>query len=129
MQSGISTEAQRGRWLLATAIAVTLFGDAIVILLKISKSGLGASGGSAVRWFVTAALFYAVWRGQQWARWLMVGLLGLGLLLTAPGMLRSMHPLLIGVVLQLGITLALLAFPPSVSAFISHQRRRYEGNS
>ena len=127
--SPMTPEAKRGRLLLLIAIAVTLFGDGLVILLKMSRVGLVASGGSVIRWFITAALFYAVWRGHRWVRWLMVGLLGLGLLLTVPAMLRSLHPLLIAVVFQISITVALLAIPPSVSAFIDYQRERYNENT
>ena len=81
LPSTVGREVQCGGWLLAIAIGNTLFGDAVVILLKISRSGLAVSEGSVVRWLSTAALLYAVWRGHRWARWLMVGLLGLGFLL------------------------------------------------
>jgi len=74
-------------------------------------------------------LFYAVWQGHRWARWLMVGLLSLGLLLVIPPMLRTLHPLLIGVALQFAAAVSLLAFPPSVSAFLTFQRRRRNENT
>ena len=122
----ITPEAKRGKVFLIIAFAVTLFGDFCVVLLKILHIGLVPSSvGSILRWFITTALFYAIWRGHRWVRWLMVGLLGLGLLLTVPAMLRTFDPLLIGIVLQFGITVALLAFPPSVSAFMEYQRARY----
>jgi len=126
----ITPEAQRGRLFLLIAFAVTLFGDLCIIALKISRVGFTpASVGSVLRWFITAALFYAIWRGHRWVRWLVVGLLGLGLLLTVPAMLRTLHPLVIGVVLQFRITVALLAFPRSVSAFIDYQSVRYKGDT
>ena len=126
----MTPEEQRGRLLLLIAFAVTLLGDFCVIALKISRVGFGPeSVGSVFRWFITAALFYAVWRGHRWVRWLMVGLLGLGLLLTVPLMLRTLHPIFIGIVIQFSITVALLAFPRSVSAFIDYQKVRYNGDT
>jgi hypothetical protein len=128
--SPITPEAQRGRLLLLIAFTITLLGDVCIIALKISRVGFtSAAVGSVFRWFITAALFYAIWRGHRWVRWLMVGLMGLGLLLSIPVMLRTIHPIAIGVVLQFGITVALLAFPRSVSVFIDHQRIRYGGNT
>ena len=129
MQSTISPEAQRGRWLLAVAIAVTLLGDAIVILLTISRSGFLESLTSITRWLITAALFYAVWVGQRWARWLMFGLLGLGLSLIVPAVVRSPHPLLIGLVFQFGLALVIMGLLPSVSAFLDYQRTRRNENA
>jgi len=111
------------------AIAVTLLGDLAVISLKISQFGLAVSGGSLFRWFSTIALFYAVWRGYRWARWLIVGLLGLGLLFVVPLMLQSFNLLTAGVALQFVIAIVLLAIPRSVSAFIGYQRARYGENT
>jgi hypothetical protein len=126
----ITPEAKRGRLLLIIAFTVTLFGDFCVIGLTISRVGFTpVSVESVLRWFITAALFYAIWRGHRWVRWLMVGLIGLGLLLAIPAMLRTLHPFMIGIVLQFSITVALLAFPRSVSAFIDYQRVRYIGDT
>jgi hypothetical protein len=125
----ITPEAQRGRLLLLIAFATTLLGDLCIITLKISRIGFPPSIGSVLRWFITAALFYAIWRGHSGVRWLMVGLLGLGLLLSIPAILRSLHPLQIGVAFQVSFTAALLAFPPSVSAFMDYQRGKYSENA
>jgi hypothetical protein len=123
----LTEELMFGRRLLLTAFAVTLFGDLCVILLTLLQIGLASvSIASIFRWFITAALFYAIWRGHSWVRWLMVVLCGLALLLIIPAMMRSLNPLLIGVALQFSITLALLAFPRSVSAFIDYQRQKYK---
>ena len=122
-------ELRRGRLLLLIAFAVTLLGDLLTILVKVLRVGLTPSSfGSVLRWFITAALFYAIWRGHRWARWLTVGLLGLGVLMIVPVLLRSMHPLVIVVALQFIIALALLAFSPSVAAFIDYQRALHSEN-
>jgi hypothetical protein len=122
-------ELRRGRLLLLIAFAVTLLGDLLTILVKILRVGLTPSSfGSVLRWFITAALLYAIWRGHRWARWLTVGLLGLGLLMIVPVLLQSMHPLVIVVALQFIIALALLAFSPNVAAFINYQRALHSEN-
>jgi hypothetical protein len=56
----------------------------------------------------------------------MVVLYGLGLLLTILLIMRALHTLFIVIALQFGTTIALLAFPPSVSAFINYQRQKYK---
>jgi hypothetical protein len=127
MESGISPEAQRGRCLLAIAIVITLIGDLAIVLLKILRLGVQVSAGSAARWIITAALLYAVWVGLRWARWLMVTLLGLGLVMVVPVMLSSLDPLAVGIALQFAVAAALLAFPRSVSRFLEYQRHRYSG--
>ncbi len=119
-------EVRRGRTLLLIAFAVTLLGDMCVITLKIARLGIvPASIGSVFSWFITVGLFYAIWRGHRWVRWLMVGLFGWGLLLLLPRLISSLHPLAIGIALQFSITIALLVFSPSVSAFIDYQRSKY----
>lgn len=116
-----------GRLIVLVAIATTLLGDLVVIFLTIPHIPPPRAIGSVVRWLITAVLLYAVWRGRTWARWLTVALLSLGLLLAIPQALRTMHPLLIGIALQFATAICLLAFPPSVSAFLEYQRARYSG--
>ena len=125
----MSPELRRGQCLLLIAFGVSLLGDLLTIIVKILRVGFTpGSFGSVMRLLITAALFYAIWRGQRWARWLIVGLLGLGLVMILPVVLQSMHPLVIAVALQLIIALGLLAFSPSVSAFINYQRALYSEN-
>ena len=126
----ITPEAQRGRVLLLIAFATTLLGDSCVIALKTARIGLTpAFIGSVLRLLVTVVLFYAVWRGVRWVRWLLVVLMGLGLLVMLPVTLLTVHPVAIGIAVQLGITVALLAMPKSVSAFIEYQRMANDGNT
>ena len=125
MPTPTAAEARSGRLMVIVAIAITLPGDLVVISLTSPSAPPSKTAGSVVRWLVTAALFYAIWRGQAWARWLTIGLLSLGLLLVIPGAFRTLHPMLIGVMLQFAIAIGLLAFPPSVSAFLRAQRERY----
>jgi len=122
--------ALTGRLLVLIAFAVTLLGDLVVISLKISQVGLSASTGSIFRWLSTIALFYAIWRGYAWARWLVVGFLGLGLILVLLLMQwRGLDALAIGVALQFSTALVLLAFPRSVTTFLGYQHARYRDNT
>ncbi|HSY43004.1 MAG TPA: hypothetical protein VK811_03780 [Candidatus Acidoferrum sp.] len=126
----LTEELKQGRRLLLIAFAVALFGDLFVILRFAFLMGfIPDSVASISRWLITAALFYAIWRGHNWVRWLVVVLYGAGLLLIIVPMMRSLQPILIFVALQFCITIALLVFPPSVSAFIQYQRQRYKKNT
>lgn len=118
-------EVERGRFSLLAAMLVTLIGDALVIMARAYRFGVDGSGSSAVRWLLSAAIFYFAFRGQEWARWLMVGLLALGLMLALPAGFHSQNPLFIGLVLQFSIALGYLAFTPSISVFQKYQRSRY----
>ncbi len=118
-------DAKRGRLLLLIAAAITLFGDFMVISLRIWQVGFATAPASTIRWLLTLALFYGIWRGYGWVRWLMVGLIAVGLLLLLPTLARTLNPILIGVGAQFGVTLALLIFPKSVATFIGYQRKRY----
>lgn len=123
----LSPQQRRGRLFLIIAIAITLLGDFCIIASKLLAVGFTPySIGSILRWMITAALFSVIWRGRNWARWLMVCLLGLGLVVSVPGMLRSWNLLLVGLVLQFGIAVLLLAVPPSVSAFMRYQSVHYD---
>jgi hypothetical protein len=115
---------KRGRVLVAAIIAITLISDAVVISLAIADWGIARSGSSLIRWFITAALLCAVWKGHAWARWLTVTLFALGFLLVAYTAIRSFHPLLAILAVQFGATVGLLAFSSSVSSFMAFQRAR-----
>ena len=121
----MTAQERLGGWLVAAAIALTLCGDGLVITLKVMHSGMSASGSSFDRWFLTAALLYAVWQGQRWARWLTVALMGFALLILFPAVLQGgMSPLLFAVAVQIAAVFTILAFPPSVSAFLQVQASR-----
>jgi hypothetical protein len=129
--TALTLEERRGRALLLTGFAVALFGDiCITSALIVPRVGFGPMTiASVIRWLFTAALLFAIWRGHRWARWLIVGLFTVGFLLVVRAILRVSHPLLVAVAVHLGLTVVLLAFPSSVSAFIRYQRLRYSGGT
>jgi hypothetical protein len=126
MNLDVSSRWRRGRWLVLAVIGVTLAGDGIVISGKISALGLAASKGSILRWFLEAALLGAIWQGRNWARWLMAGLNGLALTIVVESLLAGGHPLEFAIGVQFAFSGAVLAFSPSVSAFLASQRAKYD---
>src|SRR5262249_49869900 len=110
--------------LVAVAIAVCLLGDDFASLLRVSRLGIVESFPSLMSWSFTAVLFYLVWEGHRWARWLMVGLQGLDLVFIVPYVLLCPHPLVIRIGVRSGFALVTLAFLPSVSPFLAPQRGR-----
>jgi hypothetical protein len=68
------------------------------------------------------ALLYAMWRGQPWARWLLVALYVVGLALRLTLIFRSPDVLDIARATQQFVAAILLVAPPSVGAFLATQR-------
>ena len=129
MPTTMSPELWRGRLLVLLAATVTILGDIVVTVVTTPHPSPSKIVVFIVRFFITLALFHAVWRGLRWARWLVVALLALGLCFLFPVLLRTMHPLVIGVALQFAVAVGLLALPPSVSAFLAKQRSLYHENT
>jgi hypothetical protein len=63
-----------------------------------------------------------MWRGQPWARWLLVALYVVGLALRLTLIFRSPDVLNIARGTQQLVAAILLAAPPSVGAFLATQR-------
>jgi hypothetical protein len=122
----LGSKERRGRHLLGLAILITLVGDALVIALKAGRLGFTSSIGSVLRWLITVLLFCALWRGQRWARRLLVASMGVGFAFVILSLFRTLQPLAMIVAIQLGISLQLLSVSPSVSAFLKSQRTQYD---
>jgi hypothetical protein len=120
----VPDQVLRGRRLVISATFFILFGDGAVILITMPDSEFRVLVASVLRWLITAGLLFAIWRGQRWARWLVVTLLAVGLGSFVPASIQNPNPLLIGLIVQFGFALVLLASPPSVTAFQAFQRGR-----
>ena len=112
----MSSQIHTGRLLVITAIAVSLCGNA--------AADLFSRHFSPVAWLLTIGLFYALWRGQRWARWLMVGLLGSATLFAVWTLLSVPSLFLVFMAVQFVLVGSLLAFSTDVSAFLNFQRTR-----
>ena len=112
----MNPEIQRGRFFVTIAIVYSCVISAVI--------ELGTASFSPVSWVLTAALFYALWRGQSWARWLWVGLTSLNPLVGLYFLRGRPSLFVIGLLLCQMPAAILLAFPASVSAFLAAQRNR-----
>jgi phosphatidylserine synthase len=118
------SNVRRGQLFVILAAAITLLGDAAVILMTASQTGGGLPIAGIARWLLTVALFVLIWKGHRWALWLIVCLLIAATALVVPVALRTMHPVFIAVIAQFVVTLILLLAPNSVSAFQESQRAK-----
>jgi threonine/homoserine/homoserine lactone efflux protein len=86
--------------------------------------GINVAYPELFRTVAMAGLFYLIWIGYRWARWVAVGLmLFLSLWFIGP-MIRTLHPFFIATFLALVVPSALLSFSKSIQSFLESQRER-----
>src|SRR5438105_2264566 len=123
----MTPEQRRGRVILAAAFGFWLF-VAVCIDVLILAVGIQTLPIIYVRLAVTVGLFYAVWIGQRWARWLTQGIFIIAFLLAVRHFVREPNPLLLlHTLLFLAICLMfvfVLVLSRHVAAFLSYQRAR-----
>jgi hypothetical protein len=112
----------RGRCLVLTTIVITLLGNLLFVVLPATSDSIPSFAGTILAFCAVAALLYAMWRGQRWARWLLVALYVVGLAVRLTLIFRSPHVLDIARATQQFVAACLLAAPPSVGAFLATQR-------
>ena len=112
----------RGRRLLATLIALFLVTEAFLVFLKWQLSG--PSTQMVTRNLLTIWLFYSLWCGKPWARKLFIGLFAVVLLGLTLVIFNYPRLLPIALFIQIAVSLASLAYSPSISAFLEHQRSK-----
>ena len=112
----------RGRCLVLTTIVITLLGNFLFVVLPATSDSIPSFAGTILAFCAVAALLYAMWRGQGWARWLLVALYVVGLAVRLTLIFRSPHVLDIARATQQFVAAVLLAAPPSVGAFLATQR-------
>ncbi len=121
-------EQNRGRLILAIALGVWFFValciDTLVLVLGNIQSPLII----CARLAITVALFYAIWIGQRWARWLMLAFCIYAFLSALRHFIVHRSPfLLFNMILFLGICLMfifVLGISKHVAAFLDYQRTR-----
>ena len=75
---------------------------------------------------LTIWLFYAMWRGRQWARWTIAALLGLAVIFVLVTAINDFNWKLGLFVAYQALLPVFLSFPESVDAFIDEQKRKRE---
>jgi hypothetical protein len=124
----LTGEQKRGRSILAAAFGFWLFVSVCTDVLVLAVGNTETLSVMCVRLAVTVGLFYAVWIGQRWARWLTVCLSIIAFLVAVGFFVLKPHPfLLLNTLLFLGIGLMfvfVLVLSRNVAAFLSYQRSR-----
>jgi uncharacterized membrane protein HdeD (DUF308 family) len=118
------SSVDRGRCLVLTTIVITLLGNLLLVVLPATGDSIPSFAGTILAFCAVAALLYAMWRGQRWARWLLVAMYVVGLAVRLTLIFRSPHVLDIARATQQFVAALLLAAPPSVGAFLAAQRNR-----
>jgi hypothetical protein len=121
--SSLTPEQRRGRTLVLGIFIGMVALDFGLIVLKAWRREFEEVFSSSVRLGLTIGLMYAVWIGQRWARWLMVGLAYVASALFLVMVVAHPHLLpfaMFGVFAAMG---SLIGFPKSVSSFLTFQRQ------
>ena len=74
-----------------------------------------------IRFLLTAGIFILIYRGHNWARWLMIIFLSLAVLL----MIRNLHSVLVVIMFLVYLMTIILLLTPNVTAYLKH----IKGNS
>jgi hypothetical protein len=123
----LTPEQKRGRAILAAALGFWLF-VAICVNALVLVVGNYPDAARWVRLAATVGLFYAVWIGQRWARWLTVGIFTFVFLSRMRHLVLKPNPsLLLHTLFFLAICLMfvfVLVLSRHVAAFLSYQRSR-----
>ena len=124
----MKASVKKGKNIVIGIICILLGVSLLSILLNIFSIGTGKIGTQAVRFFLTAALCFFVYKGQNWAKWVTVVLMSIAALAGLIGTLSVMaYPLLgaisfIYFILYTTVVILLLA-PKSVKEFMEYQRK------
>jgi hypothetical protein len=127
-------EIQRGRRLLQLAIALIIGLDLIGSIGSIASGGPTQLPQRVGRFLVTLLLCWALWRGHQWSRWLIVVLASVGVLLVPVMVFNPLRErfdvgglvVLVMVIVAIAIVGSLLS--RDVRAFMASQRARVMGS-
>jgi hypothetical protein len=119
------TDRERtGKIILTTFLGLCLLSDVIIAALSIFKFGPFALFKGIVRLSLTGGLFYAVYAGHKWARWLTVTLYSIACIMTAMVLIRTPHLLFVILLILFGGVLCMLTFIPQTVEFLKHQNKR-----
>ena len=118
------SSVDRGRCLVLTTVVITLLGGLLFGVLPAASESIPFFTGAILAFCTVAALLYAMWRGQPWARWFLVAIYVVGLAYRLALIVRAPHVLDIARATQQFVAALLLAAPPSVGVFLAAQRNQ-----
>ena len=116
------SSVDRGRCLVLTTVVITLLGGLLFGVLPAASESTPFFTGAILAFCAVAALLYAMWRGQRWARWFLVAIYVVGLAFRLTLIFRAPEILDIARATQQFVAALLLAIPPSVGVFLAAQR-------
>jgi hypothetical protein len=123
---GLTPEQKRGRILLAATLGFWLLAALCIDGLVLALGSIQTVPIICIRLAVTGGVFYPVWIGQRWARWLTVGLSIIAFLLAVRHFVLNPNPfLLLHTLFFLAICLMFvftLVLSRHVAAFLSYQQ-------
>jgi len=115
---------RRGRFAIIVIASIVLLGEGLLAVMTVMSGHLEEFPARLLTGFLAALLFYFVWIGQNWVRWLIAPLfLVAGCWDFVWGIVRGDGPMLIAGIASL-IVFSYLAISPAVYAFAKHQRER-----
>lgn len=124
----MTPEQKRGRVILAAVLGLWLLVAVCIDVLVLAVGNIQTLPIICVRLAVTVGLFYAVWIGQRWARWLTLGFFIIAFFLAVGHFVLKPNPfLMLHTLLFLAICLMFvfaLVVSRHVAAFLSYQRTR-----
>jgi uncharacterized membrane protein HdeD (DUF308 family) len=118
------SQVNRGRCLVLATIAITVLGGFVFGVLPAANESIPFLTGAVLAFCVVAALLYAMWRDQPWARWFLVAIYVVGLSYRLALIVRAPHVMDIARATQQFVAALLLARPLSVSVFLAAQRNQ-----
>ena len=118
------SQVNRGRCLVLATIAITVVGGLVFGVLPAASESIPFFTGAVLAFCVVAALLYAMWRGQPWARWFLIAIYVVGLAFRLALIVRAPHVLDIARATQQFVSALLLTAPPSVGTFLAAQRNQ-----
>ena len=110
-----------GKIILLVIFGLILLSDIFVIFLMVMKLGPSALMPRVVRLLLTCGLFYAVYIGKVWARWVCVFLYVLGLFIVIASLQKSPNFPMIVILILFTAMLAALTVIPQTVAFLKNQ--------
>jgi hypothetical protein len=106
-------EAKRGRRRVWVALATFIGSDVAVIALSLTTRGSDRLPAQSVRFLLTCALAFFLYRGARWAHWTMIGLVSLAVMMLSSYELAAVYMAVISLLLR-----------RDTRAFLEEQRSR-----
>jgi hypothetical protein len=120
----LTPQQRQGRAGLLTIFVVFVLLNVVFILVKVKQQGFDDAPRACSRLCANIVLLYAIWIGQRWARWLLVGVLYTGSVVMLVIVFARPHPVLMALLFAYALVGSLVGFDKRISSFLEFQRKR-----